>query len=71
VKTPPGGELSKGDKESNAIISGLREPAETVIAHFKSWRISHTGYRRPDRTYRETYDAARGLFFFSNTPGFE
>ena len=52
-------------------VNGLREPAERVIAHFKSWRIFHTGYRRPDRTYRETYDAARGLFFFSNTPGFE
>jgi hypothetical protein len=70
-KTPPGGELSKGDKESNAVISGLREPAERVIAHFKSWQISHAGYRRPDRTCRETYDAARGLFFFSNTRGFE
>jgi DDE superfamily endonuclease len=27
-KTPPGGELSKGDKANNAVISGLRAPVE-------------------------------------------
>jgi hypothetical protein len=70
-KTPPGGELSKRDKENNAAISALRAPIERVIAHFKSWRIFHTDYRRPYRTYREAYDAARGLFFFSITWGFE
>jgi hypothetical protein len=70
-KTPPGGELSKGDKESNAAISALRAPIERLIAHFKSWRILHTDYRRPYRTYRDAYDAACGLFFFSITWGFE
>jgi hypothetical protein len=70
-KTPPGGELSKRDKENNAAISALRAPIERVIAHFKSWRIFHTDYRRPYRTYRDAYDAARGLFFFSITWGFE
>jgi hypothetical protein len=70
-KTPPGGELSKGDKANNAVISALRAPVERIVAHFKSWRIFHTDYRRPYRTYREAYDAARGLFFFSITWGFE
>jgi len=70
-KTPPGGELSIGDKKNNAVISGLRAPVERIISHFKSWRIFHTDYRRPYRTYREAYDAARGLFFFSITWGFE
>ena len=70
-KTPPGGELSKGDKANNAVISALRAPVERLVAHFKSWRIFHTDYRRPYRTYREAYDAARGLFFFSITWGFE
>jgi hypothetical protein len=28
---------------------------------------NHTDYRRPYSTYRETYDAARALFFFSIT----
>lgn len=66
-KTPPGGELSRGDKANNTTISALRAPVERLVAHFKSWRIFHTDYRRPYRTYRDTYDAARGLFFFSIT----
>ena len=68
-KTPPGGELRKGDKKNNAVISGLRTPVERLIAHFKSWRVFHTDYRRPYRTYREAYNATRGLFFFSITWG--
>jgi len=70
-KTPPGGELSKGDKKNNAVISALRAPAERLVAHFKSLRIFHTDYHRPYRTYRDAYDAARALFFFSITWGFE
>ena len=70
-KKPKGGELSKRDKECNAEISALRAPIERVIAHFKSWRIFHTDYRRNYATYREAFDAARGLFFFSITWGFE
>jgi DDE superfamily endonuclease len=70
-KTPPGGELSKGDKKDNAVISGLRAPVERAFAHFKAWRIFHTDYRRPYGAYYDTYDAARGLFFFSITWDFE
>ena len=70
-KKPKGGELGKRDKESNAAIAALRAPVERLIAHFKSWRIFHADYRRPHRTYRESYDAARALFFFSTAWGFE
>jgi hypothetical protein len=70
-KKPKGGELSTRDKENNAVISALRAPVERLVAHFKSWRIFHTDYRRPHRTYREAYNAARGLFFFSTIWGFE
>jgi transposase len=70
-KTPPGGELSKNDKKCNAEISALRAPVERLVAHLKSWRVFHTDYRRPYDTYRDAYDAARGLFFFSITWGFE
>jgi len=31
----------------------------------------HTDYRRPYCTYHEAYGAARALFFFSITWGFE
>jgi transposase len=70
-KKPPGGELSKTDNKSNAEISALRAPIERLVAHFKSWRIFHTDYRRPYATYQEAYDATRGLFFFSIIWGFE
>ena len=70
-KKPKGGELSKRDKESNTAISALRAPVERVFAHFKSWRILHTDYRRPYPSYRDAFDAARGLFFFSITWGSE
>jgi len=70
-KKPKGGELSKRDKESNAAISALRAPVERVFAHFKSWRILHTDYRRPYSTYHDAFNAARGLFFFSITWSFE
>jgi transposase len=70
-KKPPGGELSKTDNESNAKISALRAPVERLVAHFKSWRIFRTDYRRPYATYQEAYDATRGLFFFSIIWGFE
>jgi DDE superfamily endonuclease len=70
-KKPRGGELSKKDKECNREVSALRAPVEQVIAHFKSWRIFYADYRRPYRTYRDAYDAGRGLFFFSITWGFE
>jgi transposase len=56
-KTPPGGELSKGDQANNAVISALRAPVERLVAHFKSWRIFHTDYRRPYHTYHEAYSA--------------
>jgi hypothetical protein len=71
VKKPKGGELTDSDKGYNAQVSSLRAPIERLIAHFKSWRILHTDYRRPYRTYRDAYDAARGLYFFSIIWGFE
>lgn len=70
-KKPRGGELSKGDKKNNAVISAHRAPVERTFAHFKSWRIFHTDYRRAYRTYKEAFAAARALFFFSVTWSFE
>ena len=71
VRKPRHGELSIGDKAYNRHVSSLRAPVEQFIAHFKSWRILHTDYRRPYSTYHDAFDAARALFFFSITWGFE
>jgi hypothetical protein len=70
-KKPEGGELTMSDKEYNSQIASFRAPVERLVAHFKSWKIFHTDYRRPYRTYCDAFDAARGLFFFSITWGFE
>lgn len=70
-KKPKGRELSISDKEYNSQIASLRAPVERLVAHFKNWKIFHTDYRRPYQTYLDAFDAARGLFFFSITWGFE
>jgi hypothetical protein len=70
-KKPRGGELVAWEKEYNADVSSLRAPVEQLVAHFKSWRIFHTDYRRPYRTYPDAYGAGRALYFFSITWGFE
>jgi transposase len=63
-KKPQGGELLDWQKEFNAQVNKLRAPVERAIAHLKSWRILHTDYRRPLRTYITSYRAAVGLYFF-------
>jgi transposase len=63
-KKPQGGELLDWQKEFNAQVNSLRAPVERTIAHLKSWRILHTDYRRPLRTYATSYRAAVGLYFF-------
>ena len=70
-KTPVGGQLSTGDQRENSHLSALRAPIERLVAHFKTWKILHTDYRRPYKTYADSYNAARGLFFFTITWGFE
>jgi DDE superfamily endonuclease len=70
-KKPKGGELTMSDKEYNCQISSFRAPIERLVGHFKNWKILHTDYRRPYSTYQEAFDAARALFFFSITWGFE
>lgn len=63
-KKPQGGELSVGDKREHRNISRLRAPVERSISHLKAWRILHTDYRRPLKTYATSFRAAIGLFFF-------
>jgi transposase len=67
IKKPECRDLLAWEKEFNAEVSRLRAPVERAIAHLKSWRILHTDYRRPLRTYVTSYRAAVGLYFFSLT----
>ena len=46
-KKPPGSELLDWQKEFNTEVNKIRYVIEQVIANFKTWRIVHTGSRRP------------------------
>jgi len=63
-RTPPKGKLLDWQKEWNTSVSEYRWIVERTIAHIKTWRILHTDYRRPLKTFKETYDAVRALHFF-------
>ncbi|MCA1673771.1 MAG: transposase [Actinobacteria bacterium] len=54
-KKPRGGELSNRDKDCNKEINRLRSVVERAISHVKSWRIFHTDYRRPLRTFAQAF----------------
>jgi hypothetical protein len=60
----PQRDIKGSRKEFNVQVNKLRAPVERAIAHLKSWRILHTDYRRPLRTYVMSYRAAVGLYFF-------
>jgi hypothetical protein len=64
IKKPQYRDLLEWEEEFNADVSRLRAPVERAIAHIKSWRILHTDYRRPLRTYVTSFKAAIGLYFF-------
>jgi hypothetical protein len=60
-----------GFRPTVSQIASFRAPVERLVAHFKNWKMLHTDYRRPYATYHDAFDAARALFFFSITWGFE
>ena len=66
-KKPPNGELSEAAEEANKSINRIRQVVERTIAHIKSWRILHTDYRRPLRTFEQTITAALSLYVFKTT----
>ena len=57
-------ELLDWEKEFNTAINKIRYVIEQVIANFKTWRIMHTDYRRPLRTFETTISAVVGLHFY-------
>lgn len=66
-KKPPHGELLDWHHQFNTTINALRAAIERAIAHFKNWRIMHTDYRRPNRTYPNAFNAVRALHFFATS----
>jgi hypothetical protein len=67
VRKPEHRELHIREKEYNADVSSHRAPVERAVAQLKTWRILFTDYRRPLETFRDSFKAAIGLYFFKLT----
>jgi DDE superfamily endonuclease len=65
IKKPAHRGLLNWEKEFNSHINKTRAVVERVIAHFKTWRILHTDYRRPLSTFRETISAVVALHLYT------
>lgn len=64
-KKPAGQPLAKSDHTRNTSIDKIRWVVEQANAHIKTWRILHTDYRRPLRTYAQAFRTVRALIFFT------
>jgi len=67
VRKPKGGELLMREHDYNNKVSSLRAPVERAVANLKVWRILFTDYRRPLKTFLDSFKAAIGLYFFRET----
>ena len=55
--------LHPDDRTYNKTVNQIRYKIERVIANIKTWRVLHTGYRRPLETFQTTITAVLGLIF--------
>ena len=67
IRKPAFRRLLDWEKEFNNHVSSIRAAIERVIANFKTWRITHTDYRRPLWTFPQTISAVIGLHFWRET----
>jgi hypothetical protein len=63
-RKPAARDLLDWEKDFNTQINKTRYVIEQVVAHFKTWRITHTDYRRPVTTFAETISAVVALHFY-------
>ena len=66
VRKPRYAEFEPWQEEYNKSIVKVRWVVEQAIANFKTWRIMHTDYRRPIKTFPETISAVTALHFYAN-----
>jgi hypothetical protein len=67
IRKPQFRQLLKWEHEWNNQVSSFRAPVERAIATLKTWRILFTDYRRPLKTFRSSFRAAIGLYFFKES----
>jgi hypothetical protein len=65
IRKPRTRDLHDREKEFNTQAAKFRWVIEQVIANFKTWRIMHTGYRRPLETFTGTISAVVALHFYA------
>jgi hypothetical protein len=69
IRKPECRELLHWEHEWNRQVSSYRAPVERAVATLKAWRILFTDYRRPLHTFRSSFRAAIGLYFFKESFG--
>ena len=62
-RKPPHLPLHPDDRTYNKTVNPVRYKIERVIASIKTWRVLHTGYRRPPETFKTTITAVLGIIF--------
>ena len=69
IRKPECRELLSWEHEWNRQVSSYRAPVERAVATLKAWRILFTDYRRPLKTFKSSFHAAIGLYFFKESFG--
>lgn len=67
IRKPECRELLQWEHEWNNQVSSYRAPVERAVATLKTWRILFTDYRRPLRSFKSSFHAAVGLYFFKES----
>jgi hypothetical protein len=67
IRKPECRELLQWEHDWNNKVSSFRAPVERAVANLKTWRILFTDYRRPLKTFKSSFRAAIGLYFFKES----
>jgi DDE superfamily endonuclease/Helix-turn-helix of DDE superfamily endonuclease len=67
IRKPEFRALLHWEHEWNNQVSSYRAPVERAVANLKAWRILFTDYRRPLKTFKSSFRAAIGLYFFKES----
>ena len=67
IRKPQCRKLLQWEHEWNNRVSSFRAPVERAVANLKTWRILFTDYRRPLKTFKSSFRAAVGLYFFQES----
>jgi len=67
IRKPQCRPLLQWEHQWNNQVSSYRAPVERAVATLKTWRILFTDYRRPLKTFKSSFCAAIGLYFFKET----